>query len=567
MSEAPKQEEENTKASRRVTREPDSRRRHVRIQMPLVAVIDGKEHTVDDWSLSGLRLAHIEGLPGVGGRFRVKLTIPFDGFEFVIETTCELVWLDPETRAGGCRFIDLRQDQIELLRYLVEAYVSGRIATVDGLLATAGSPKRAGKNVKQIPGGTVAPAPVKRIWSKMVRVALYGVFLAVGATLAGLAGDSIYNRVFAVRSELAWVHGDVFALRAPSGGLAISGPPLLGAPVEKGEVLLEILDERLEGDIRLARAELERQQVELDGLRQQLVERSEFFSQYHRLAAIEIGRANARVEESRTALQVEQKKLERVTKLHAAGHAARSVLDEAQAAEALAGRNLSLAEADLAQAESNAAIAGSGYFFTGTRVEGGEPGEIKRQVRIAEESVRFFEAKIDALLARKNVLAIRSPCDCVLESSEVVPGGFVERGDLILELTPSDLGNELKALVLHEEAGKLKLGQEAEVQLADRDHPVHATVAGITRTPVGHEGSGRSPFVVERQRYAEVTIELSEDPGFVVNGLPATVVFPTPLFEDLAGYVSPAIDWWTKFFERSVRALSSVDLSLAIGRD
>ena len=68
--EAERPESESQEAASNVAHETDSRRRHVRLSMPLQVTIDGKVYDVVDWSLSGMQIANVDGMPGVGSRLR-----------------------------------------------------------------------------------------------------------------------------------------------------------------------------------------------------------------------------------------------------------------------------------------------------------------------------------------------------------------------------------------------------------------------------------------------------------------------------------------------------------------
>ena len=223
--EAERPESESQKAASKVAHETDSRRRHVRLSMPLQVTIDGKIYDVVDWSLSGMQVANVEGMPGVGSRFVADVAVPFSDFNFALKVSCEIVWFDLEKMRIGCRFIDLRESQISLLRYLVDAFVSGRIATVDGLLHTSGSAPGSRRGAETPGIGDQEVSRVRRYWETAKRGSVYGLFLALGLAIAAFAGISIYNRLFAVTTDLGWVHATMVPVRATGEGMVEGVPP------------------------------------------------------------------------------------------------------------------------------------------------------------------------------------------------------------------------------------------------------------------------------------------------------------------------------------------------------
>ena len=513
-------------AGSNVMHEADSRRRHVRLSMPLQVTIDGKVYDVVDWSLSGMQVANVESMPGVGSRFIADMAVPFSDFNFALKVACEIVWIDIDKMRIGCRFIDLRKNQINLLRYLVDAFVSGRIATVDGLLHTANGAAESRRGSKSPGLDGQEETRLQRTWRNAKRGMLYGLFLAAGLAIAAMAVTSIYNRLFAVTTDLGWVDAPIVPVRATGEGSVEGAPPGPNTGIKRGAPLLRIESSSLQGELRLAVAALAKDEELLSGLRRQLAESQAFFVEYNELATVERNRAEARVSEAKVALDISRRKLERAKALHGKGHLPASKLEEQEAEFATAELNLRLARADLDQSKNNAAVADRGYFYTGTRVEGGEPSDIERQVRLAEETVKIARTRVAALQAQEESLLIRSPCDCIVQDTYVVPGMWVERGDLLYRLALAQDNQTIKALVSQEAVGRIKIGSKAEVYLADRDVMRAGRVTAIDRIAEDQGSVGALNLVPNRQRFAQVTVALNEAVGYLPTGLPARVDFP-----------------------------------------
>ena len=472
-----------------------------------------------------MQIEDIDGLPGIGSRFGADLGIPFDDFNFTLTTTCEVVWLDLNGRRVGCRFIDLKDGQIAMLRYLVDAFIAGKVATVDGVLrrAAAGQAQPLDQDLKD----KLDPPPPRhvRLGRALRRAAIVGAMAAAGMLLVVLAANSVSSRFLDVTSDLGWVHARAIEVQSSARGVVAGQPVEAGAAVRAGQVLFELHDPEIAGQLEVAIAELGGHEEELAGLKRRLAARRTFFDEYVALAEVEERRAAARVERAGLNLSVAADRLDRAAVLHRKGFLADQALEDEENRHSQAVLERRLAEADLSQAGQNRRLAEMGYIYPQGRVDGDEPAEIGRQIGLAEQAVAVARARIDALLDQQAQTVVRSPCDCRVDERMVVAGEWLELGAAAYRLTEAGGPRMVKALVPQESAGRLTIGGEARVTLADRDDPLNGRIVHIDRTPAADGGPAGIVRLASRYGLAEITIDPGEL-GTAPVGLPARLIFP-----------------------------------------
>ena len=508
-----------------VTHEPDSGRRHIRIKMPIDVVIDGATYRAADWSLSGIKVEDIETGLAPGDVFAAELAVPFPGFRFSTAVSCELVYNDRERRCIGCRFVDLGEHQVELLRYLVDAYLSGRVATVDGLFRVAGGDaggrrRGGGADPLELPLGQ----RIRRAVGLSVR---YGLLLALGAGLVLAAGTAIHTRLLTVDAQYAAVAAPTIEMRAPAAGNVVGARLVPGARVAAGSTLFEVRNTALAGELAVARAGLRREEAALAVLRQKLGDRKAFFAEYMLLAEAALTKATAERQRARKALDIARRISERAAALRRKGAVAEQEAEEAQVTEARAELEFRVAQAAFAEAQSNLRLAREGYFFTGTRVEGGEPGDIERAIKLAERTVATARERVRALESRITETVVRSPCDCVVHAALVDPGEWIEGGYVAYVLREERAETVIEALVMQERADELEIGAIADVKLADRDAFIRATVVDVNRGQQYQRRAGLPEPYRTSTDYAVVLLAPEMPLDGVAIGLPAKVRLPS----------------------------------------
>jgi len=122
---------EDKPESQRIKHKAEPTRHYPRYKIPAYIEIDGKRYKLNDWSIGGCAIAdlpdeYFEKKWSVG-----NLIVPFDTFETVIkDIKLEFLHRRPDGSVG-CRFTELRPEQLSLMQDIIEAYLEGNIVTLD----------------------------------------------------------------------------------------------------------------------------------------------------------------------------------------------------------------------------------------------------------------------------------------------------------------------------------------------------------------------------------------------------------------------------------------------------
>lgn len=501
----------------RVVHEARSRRRLIRVRMPLEVTVTGRRFQARDLSLGGFSVADSDPSWSVGRHVRAVLTFPVERLRVQFETDCEVVRADA---AGltGFRFCDLSPDQLDFLRQVMNAFVTGRVVAVGAVLAVAGGPEV----------GWSAPADHAHqasIGATLRRLAGYALLLATGAGLASVAALSIYARVLTVRSELAAMSHPVVTIAATRDGIVAGPLPSAGDTVANNAALLDLRSDQLEADIRIAQAAVERQGAVVASLYRRHHAALGFMSVYAGLADAALAEAHAGLGGARAELDAATRHAERTGTLRMGGFAADASLEAAMLRKAAAMSAVEGAEAGIAAARVNRDMASAGRLFTGSRIEGHEPEVIAEELAVAEAERRFLERKLAALLDQRAFLTLTSPCDCVIQAVLRRSGEWVAAGTPLLQLTPAAGGGTVVAKIPLDQAGYLRRGGAAEILLADRAPVLAGRIVDIRLTPPAAPRIGLPAPIDQDPRFASVEVFL-EGRIFAAAGTPAQAVFP-----------------------------------------
>ncbi len=498
-------------------REPRSQRQHVRVTLPLTVEIDGRGYHALDWSLGGFRLAGADAGWREGKQAAARLVFPFHGFEVAVGVGCALAFADAAQGVSGWRFTDVDAPGQAVLRHLFHAAVAGRVVEADSLLAAA----RDHRPPEPSPGH-------RRGWgARLRRTAGYGVLLVLGLVLAGAVGVSAYGRFFTVEARHAAVSAPIVTLRAHADGRLEGRALAAGAAVEPGAALFAVANDRLASRIRITRAEIARSEAALAALERERTSLAGFFDTYADLAVADMRKAEAERDAARVVLDAAEREVARAEWLNAEGHLADQRLDELRARHAAAIGAARQAEAALAQARANRRLASGGFYFTGSRIEGGRPDELATRVTLAEQDLAVLRTTLAALEDERRGLTQRSPCRCIVDAVEVAPPEWVEAGEAVYRLRRTEPELLLvEAKVAHEEAKRLRPGDAVVLRFADEDGTRAGRVDSIRHGPSRKRRAGLPDGLAEAPDLATVLVR-SDRPGLAAAvGLPVAARFP-----------------------------------------
>ena len=202
-----------------IVHESEVHRQHVRLKIPIQIEVDGIRYQVDDWSVGGFGVESVMTSRQPGERFPVRLIFLFEEFDLTMRFEARMVYADQDHGRFGCAFLGLSQQQAEVFRYLVDAYLSGEVVSAGDVLQV-----RSHHNVAQArPPALYAPLPDDQARAAQLKryAGLVGFGLA-GLALLALVALGIRDRYFTVTSTNAVVEAPVVQIRAPIVGRFVS---------------------------------------------------------------------------------------------------------------------------------------------------------------------------------------------------------------------------------------------------------------------------------------------------------------------------------------------------------
>lgn len=193
--------------------EAELQRQHPRYRLPMRATIDGTTYQVHDWSMNGFAID--TGGFTVGKNVMASLTVPFNGYEFVVTIPSEVLYSSAPMKRTSLVFLDLEDGQAGLLQYITDAVLSGEVVRAGDILDVARR-SDAGR-VKQIP-----PPPKMNGRARLAhigrRLAASAGVLAIGAALVAFLSANVYDELFVVRSQSASVAAKTVNVASPAVG-------------------------------------------------------------------------------------------------------------------------------------------------------------------------------------------------------------------------------------------------------------------------------------------------------------------------------------------------------------
>lgn len=225
---------EPKKATPAVVHESEAQRQHVRVQIPAQAEIAGKRYEVRDLSVGGLSLVGVSGSFRKNDSVAVSLVLPFGDFSLDVSLDAKVQHYDAETRSLGLRFDNLTPVQVSILSHVLKAFMAGDIVESGDILAVAARDNFVKVRKQKTSGDQVTGFDLRRQLPGLLLVGTLGLLAAY------LILNSLFERVFVLKSNQGVVTGPVVELAAPSAGIVKRLVPANTVAVKAGQPLFSI---------------------------------------------------------------------------------------------------------------------------------------------------------------------------------------------------------------------------------------------------------------------------------------------------------------------------------------
>jgi membrane fusion protein (multidrug efflux system) len=511
-----------------------SRRLFDRIDHGLEVWQKGQKLELANWSLGGLGLI-LPDCPRDGTeRLELTLRVPVLDTVFPIPVQARLVHYTPSTGYAGLRFEGLSASSYGALRYVQQRYNAGEPLSLEAL-------HRAGREADDSDLILLQPPQPRSRW-RWLRYLGLGM---LAAAMLYLLGYALKINVFTLAAEYAAVTTPAFELSATADGRVTLLADLASGQLAKGQAVARIADPRLETEIETLKAEAALQESRLRILRQQEQSLSTVYGSYADIAAALSQQKQADLKAAQAQLTEHQARLRRTQDLHKRGLSSDAALEEARSAVLQTEAAVARARAARAEAETNRSLAAKDVLFTGSRVEGGNLQQVRRNLAYAEAEAQNLQERLRALRNRSAGLTLASPCDCVIGRVLATPDSWVKAGAPLLTLYSQKKHDVLvEARVSQADADRLRIEGAARIVLPEQGAVVDGRVSLVRRTPLSEARTGLADALPpEKARaMAVVLVRVLEPLPASAVGLPVRVEFdlrPQGVMGDVLRWVYP----------------------------
>jgi len=219
-----------------ITHEAEVQRQHPRYRLPMRCLHNGTPVSVIDLSVGGIgvRAGAFDAKPG--HIVDLMLIFPFNGYELTLPVRAEARYVNQDHSRIGMRFVDVSARQHNLLRFILDAYLSGEVVEAGDVLDVV-SRRNEGKT-REVPQRPKPEGLVANAAYYGRSFAGYGLIAAATLLLVGFIGTGVFQRMYIIPAQSALITTDLVTVPAPANGQVTF--VAAGSEVQAGEPLLTI---------------------------------------------------------------------------------------------------------------------------------------------------------------------------------------------------------------------------------------------------------------------------------------------------------------------------------------
>ncbi|MBU1211433.1 MAG: HlyD family efflux transporter periplasmic adaptor subunit [Alphaproteobacteria bacterium] len=523
-----------------IQRERPDQRRHHRLTAPLFVEVSGHRVRAADWSLGGLRVEGFPGdLPSVGTAVDLAMTLPFQGFDVAFKATAEVVRAHPARGMFAVQFIELGDRERELMAHFIEELVRGHMGDAADTIQRIDvpvTPASLQPDEPRKPPNESADAKLERLpWRRwpVKTIAMSAFYIVLGVVVFSYAGILTYSNFFRMEVPTAVITAPVEMVEAQADGHLEFAGLKQGDSVRSGDVLLNLIDGKLEREIELADIAVKERKAKLIYLKRRHADELERVKSFAAIEMKNVEQARLSLEAANVSLQTARNQYARLKILYDKGFATQSRLEEAQEKMVTLDTQLASRRIELATRVGLAEDDIGKRLYTGDDLIG-KSGELDAEVRLAEHDIALSQQRYIANLKMRDSLAVRAPFDGTILKLPRFDKSAVRRGDVIA-IVEQRRNRQVTAFLTQDEVAKVGLGDQALLYLPALGETLAGRVTSIDRTSgfIREQEQRANPGYAWRgptDRSAQVSISFDDDAVLrdserYRSGLPVTVIF------------------------------------------
>ncbi len=549
-----------------ITRERPDQRRHHRLTAPLFVEVRGHRVRAADWSLGGLRIEDFIGdLPAVGSTVEIGISLPFQGFDVAFKTQAEVVRANPARGMFAVQFIDMGDRERELMAHFIEELVRGHMGAVEDTIQRidvpvtpaslkpdepkkppaapkgaaekkseakpANEPKSRPVTSPKSPVEQLERLPFHRLPVKTVVMSAF--YIILGFLVFSYAGVLAYTNIFRMEVQTAVISAPVETVEAQADGHVEWAGLQPGDPVRSGDVLLNLIDSKLEREIELADIAIKERKAKLIYLKQRHAAELDRLKGFASIEMKNVEQSRLSMEETAASLEEARDQLRRLQTLYDKGFTTEVRLSEAR--ERVVKLEKKLARERI-EVSTRAALAEDNIgrrLYTGDDLIGNS-AELEAEVQLARNEIALAQQRYIASLKLRENLAVRAPFDGTILKLPRFNHASVRRGDIIA-VVEQRRNRHVTAFLTQDEVSRVGIGDEALLYVPALGETLSGRVEAVDRTSgfIEEQNQRANPGYRWRgptDRSARVTIRFDDEKAVrdyqrYRSGLPVVVVF------------------------------------------
>jgi len=515
----------------KVRRERPDQRRHHRVTAPLYVDYGGYRLRAADWSLGGFRVENFpEQLPEVGDELALHLSLPFQGFDVSFDAKAEVVRDDPKSAMFACRFSELGERDRELMSHFIEELVRGSMVDVEDTIQRIDVPVTPASLEPDV--NPISQVPVRR-WP-LKAVAMTAIYASLGLFVFGYIALLSYSNFYRMEVQSAVITAPVEAVAAQAEGRVAWTGLKPGDKVKRGQVVVNLVDNKLEREIELADVAITEEKAKLLFLKQRQADELQRMRGFAKVEMKNVEQSKLDVEALKAQLQAARNHYGRMKYLQARGFTTDEKFDDAAQKVVTAEKRLQQSKVELRSRINLAAADFGKRHYTGQNLVG-DMGLLDARSSLAVNKVELAAKKYEILVKARKRLSVMAPFDGTILELPRIDQGYVRRGDIVA-IIEQRKARRVTAFLTQDEVQKVGLGDEAMLYIPAVGETLKGRVSVIDRTSgfINEQEQRHRPGYNWRgptDRSAKVVIDFADpekiaDSDTYRSGLPVVVVFP-----------------------------------------
>ncbi len=205
--------EETKKNVNKIRHKAEATRHFSRYKIPAYIEIEGKRYKLEDWSVAGCGIIDLPEEIRTLKWAKVNFICPFDVFETIIKDI-KVEFLYRKGNTTGCRFTDLKPEQLSLLQDIIEAYLEGSIESIDNFINVI---KR--EDLRESIEARRPKPPKKQGFEETLRkIFVFSILTVIVILLFIFLLRTLYTRVFLIDTVNAFFDANLSVIRVPVAG-------------------------------------------------------------------------------------------------------------------------------------------------------------------------------------------------------------------------------------------------------------------------------------------------------------------------------------------------------------